>query len=228
MELITCQHEWVEQCQRRYRCDPPDGYWFEDAHYPLSKKLGGTETVSLWYPDHIVQGTLQTLEYSYPCIFTRNIDEPNILSEVYPEYVDLYQQAEFICKSYAGSVSGRKQWENQLGMFGMNEEDLAASRRKGGEVTQKILGPLLGLSLEQIQEKNIKSAKTQKERKTGFFGMSAEDRTEMSRAAVSKTNSQKWADPDHPDLGEQSSGTWVQMQKRRGSPPGKENRTRVY
>lgn len=41
------------------------------------------------------------------------------------------------------------------------------------------------------------------------------------------TNSQKWIDPDHPELGEHSAPTLVQMQKRRGYPHGKENRIKV-
>ena len=103
MKLITCQHEWVRQCRKRYRCNPPKGYWFENAHYPRSEKMGETGTIPLWYPDHIVQGVLQTLEYNYPCIFTRNVDELQVLSEVYPEYVDLYRKAEYVCRSYAGT-----------------------------------------------------------------------------------------------------------------------------
>jgi hypothetical protein len=39
--------------------------------------------------------------------------------------------------------------------------------------------------------------------------------------------SQKWKDPDHPELGEHSAPTLAQMQKRRGYPHGKENRVRV-
>jgi hypothetical protein len=41
------------------------------------------------------------------------------------------------------------------------------------------------------------------------------------------TNSQKWIDPDHPELGERSAPTLASMQKRRGYPYGKENRIRV-
>jgi hypothetical protein len=40
-------------------------------------------------------------------------------------------------------------------------------------------------------------------------------------------HAQKWKDPDHPELGEHSPGTLVQMQKRRGYPYGKENRVKV-
>lgn len=103
--MITCQHEWVDHCQARYRCEPPVGYHFENAHYPLSEKLGGTDTVPLWYPDHIVQGILQTLEYEYPCIDTRKYAiESKILGEVYPEYLDLYWEAYSYCKSFAAKI----------------------------------------------------------------------------------------------------------------------------
>jgi hypothetical protein len=41
------------------------------------------------------------------------------------------------------------------------------------------------------------------------------------------TNSQKWVDPDHPEIGTHSAPTLVSMQKRRGLPHGKENRLKV-
>jgi hypothetical protein len=42
-----------------------------------------------------------------------------------------------------------------------------------------------------------------------------------------KLNSQRWIDPSHPELGEHSPGTLVQMQKKRGYPHGKENRVKA-
>ena len=41
------------------------------------------------------------------------------------------------------------------------------------------------------------------------------------------STSQRWEDPDHPELGRQNAGNLVRMQKRRGFPHGKENRRRV-
>jgi hypothetical protein len=41
------------------------------------------------------------------------------------------------------------------------------------------------------------------------------------------TNSQKWMDPDHPELGIKSAPTLANMQKSRGLPHGKENRKKV-
>jgi hypothetical protein len=40
-------------------------------------------------------------------------------------------------------------------------------------------------------------------------------------------HTQKWEDPDHPELGKQNPGNLVRMQKRRGLPHGKENRRKV-
>jgi hypothetical protein len=42
-----------------------------------------------------------------------------------------------------------------------------------------------------------------------------------------RTNSQKWMDPDHPELGIKTPGPLVTMQKARGYPHGPENRVRV-
>lgn len=41
------------------------------------------------------------------------------------------------------------------------------------------------------------------------------------------TNSQRWEDPDHPELGQHSAGTLVRMQMRRNLPHTKLNRRRV-
>jgi hypothetical protein len=103
--MITCQHEWVDQCVARYRCEPPAGYHFENAHYPVSEKLGGIDTVLLWFPDHVVRGVLQTLEYNYPCMDTRRYErEVEALKVVYPEYLELYWKAYRLCKSFAAKV----------------------------------------------------------------------------------------------------------------------------
>jgi hypothetical protein len=61
----------------------------------------------------------------------------------------------------------------------------------------------------------------------GIHGRSAEQCTEDSSKGAKTTNSQKWKDPDHPELGEHSAPTLAQMQKRRGYPHAKENRVRV-
>jgi hypothetical protein len=115
--MITCQHEWVEHCQIKYQWESPSGYHFENAHYPLSEKLGGIDTVRLWYPDHIVQGCLQTLEHNYPCIDVRKRKkERAILEKEYPNYVELYDRVYNFIQSFAAGRRGRKAVELKLGV----------------------------------------------------------------------------------------------------------------
>ena len=44
---------------------------------------------------------------------------------------------------------------------------------------------------------------------------------------ASITTSQKWEDPQHPELGHHNPGNLVKLQKRLGLPHGKENRIKV-
>ena len=104
MKIITCQHEWVEQCQLRYRVEPPAGFHFEDAHYPEPECRNGIETVRLWYPDHIVQGALQTLNLQHPCMHGKGVHtERSILQMVYPEYLPLHGEAYTLCQRFAST-----------------------------------------------------------------------------------------------------------------------------
>ena len=103
MAIITCHHEWIHQCKLRYITEPPLGYHWEDAHYPTPRSLKGTDTLRLWYPDHVVHGILQTLNLSHPCMHgCRCHRERQILREVYPEYISLYEKAYTLCQKYAG------------------------------------------------------------------------------------------------------------------------------
>jgi hypothetical protein len=128
--------------------------------------------------------------------------------------------------SAAGKVGGKNQYERGTGLFSRSREKVSEDCKRGAQATQQKLGPLLGLSSKQIQTKNKKAIETQRETETGWFSMTTEEKTKRSQRAASNTNSQLWADPDHPELGTHSSGTLVQMQKRRALPHGKENRKR--
>ncbi len=107
--MITCQHEWIEQCQLKYRFESlPDGEHWEDAHYPIPECLGGTETVRLWSRDHSVHGVLQSEEFKHPCLHHINteLDKTNI--EIYhPDYIDLFKKWSFTLRSEAGQVGGK-------------------------------------------------------------------------------------------------------------------------
>jgi len=112
--MITCQHEWVKQCQLKYRWEQlPDGEHWEDAHYPIPLCLGGTETVRLWSRDHAVHGPLQSEEFNHPCLhgFRTNTDR-ELISTYYPEYLDLYNKWRSILSGLSGKVNGQRNVEN--------------------------------------------------------------------------------------------------------------------
>ena len=89
--MITCQHEWVEQCLVKYRFEPlPEGEHWEDAHYPIPECQGGTETVRLWSRDHAVHGFLQSEDLDQVCFhgYRRKTDRA-LIEAHYPEYLEL-------------------------------------------------------------------------------------------------------------------------------------------
>lgn len=149
------QTSWVNSCQSRYRCNPPQGYHFEEAHYPVSRALGGTETVRLWYPDHIVQGCLQTRELNYPCLDPRKIKvEREIILEVYPEHLDLYDQTVSWCQSYFAcslhkeKVDGKSVHAQRLGKLADTSLATEASHAKKNKDGKSIHAVNLGKSLK--------------------------------------------------------------------------------
>jgi group I intron endonuclease len=77
------------------------------------------------------------------------------------------------------------------------------------------------------KEKKRKGGVKCRDEKLGMFSLSFEERSEISKNNGKKVGSQRWMDPDHPELGLQPAGTLVGMQKRRGFPHGKENRVRI-
>lgn len=76
---------------------------------------------------------------------------------------------------------------------------------------------------ETSKKNGAKRAQQMKEE--GYSGLGAS--AEAAKVAGKKAAAQRWEDPDHPELGSQSAGTLVGMQKRRGLPHGPENRRRV-
>ena len=106
--MITCQHEWVKQCQIKYRWEPlPEGEHWEDAHYPTPLCLGGTETVKMWSRDHAVHGPLQSEDLNHPCLcWVRTKFDTHLIKTHYPEYLELYRKWRYELSSLAGSIGG--------------------------------------------------------------------------------------------------------------------------
>ena len=216
MKLITCQHEWVEHCQVRYRCDPPSKeFSFQEAHYPLSERLGEVNTVYLWYPDHIVQGVLQTAELSYPCIYTgKRKSERVILEHVYPEYVELYDQAYSFCQAFSGRRRG-----------------LLAHRQKnedGKSIKAITFGKMMAQRNHSQKDEFGRSVVAMKLNEKAHAKKTPDGKSLLAVEAAARMNSYRYEDPDHPELGRKNPGALVQMQRARGLPHGRENRVRVY
>ena len=71
---MLSQKEFVEGCYNWYReadlqpGNPEDGDW-DEAHYPVPKCKGGTETILLLKEHHAIQGVIQSEEVQWKCIF---------------------------------------------------------------------------------------------------------------------------------------------------------------
>ena len=71
---MLSQKEFVEGCYNWYReadlqpGNPEDGVW-DEAHYPVPRCKGGTETILLLTGHHAIQGVIQSEEYQWGCIF---------------------------------------------------------------------------------------------------------------------------------------------------------------
>jgi hypothetical protein len=121
--MITCQHEWVEQCLIKYRYEElPEGEHWEDAHYPTPLSLGGTQTVRLWSRDHAVHGVLQSESLDHVCIHGYRVNTDRSLIETYnSEYSALYEKWYREHKSRAGKVGGTKVSKEAKSRGGKNQ-----------------------------------------------------------------------------------------------------------
>ena len=121
--MIICQHEWIEQCQLKYRFEPlPSGEHWEDAHYPLPACDNGVETVRLWSRDHAVHGVLQSESLQRPCIhgFRVHFDK-SLIESHYPEYLPLYDKWYREHKSRAGEIGGTRVSKEAKSRGGKNQ-----------------------------------------------------------------------------------------------------------
>lgn len=88
---MLSQKEFVEGCYNWYReadlqpGNPEDGDW-DEAHYPVPKCKGGTETILLLKEHHAVQGVIQSEEMQWRCIF--NWEEKYLSGE----YLELFNK----------------------------------------------------------------------------------------------------------------------------------------
>ncbi len=128
--MITCQHEWIEQCLIKYRFEPlPEGEHWEEAHYPVPRSRGGTNTVMLWSRDHAVHGILQSEDLDAVCLhgYRRHTDRL-LIENNYSEYLPLYDKWYKEHKSRAGKIGGTKVSREAKSRGGKNCPKEAQSR----------------------------------------------------------------------------------------------------
>jgi hypothetical protein len=230
--MITCQHEWIEQCQIKYRYESlPEGEHWEDAHYPIPECQGGIETVRLWSRDHAVHGFLQSEDLDQVCFhgYRRKTDRA-LIETYYPEYLELCdrwfiegQRRAFQvkmkknpnCQSEAGMVQGRINVESgHLDRIRLMRDPagVVERARRQGQIN--------------VESGHWGSLKTPEHQRYAA-SRSHEVHPDLVSRTLAKNWRQKWEDPDHPELGVTTSGALAMKQKARGLPHGKENRRRV-
>jgi hypothetical protein len=250
------QHDFVASCLVKYRLEPlPPGECWEDAHYPTPKCLKGTETVPLWSRDHSAQGLLQSEEFDHPCIHqARKENDLQNLRHHHPELLPLYDKWYTESQKRAGKRAGELSFERGTGVFGRTKEQM---RETGKKVLAELLEKNpnhqheaskashskkdeKGRSLCSVKGCETLHAEKNEEGKSAHavrMGQAAAavnhaKKDELGRSLVgvalaANTNSQRWEDPDHPELGVSNPGLLARRQRLRGYPHGKENRRRV-
>ena len=198
MNLITCQHVWVEQCLARYKNESPEGYHWEDAHYPIPRCQNGLETVRLWYPDHVIHGALQTLNLLHPCMHHKRISkEREIVGTIYPEYLELYEEAVRFFRTYAGKkggqiggkiggkisgkINGARARDQGKGMFSLSAKERREIASRVGKKVKELGIGIFGISPEKRSELSSRNGKKNKELGRGIFGLSPEERSKFSK-----------------------------------------------
>jgi len=154
-------------------------------------------------------------------------------------------------RSIAGKKGGQTNAENKTGVCGLPVEKRIEYGRRGGQIAfDRKVGVFaqenLGKGGRNVpKEKQIargkKASETNRNNKTAFFDpeiqrqgpLAAHRKKDDDGKSIHAkklgaiTTSQKWEDPDHPELGTHNPGNLVQRQKRLGYPHGPENRRRV-
>ncbi len=110
--------------------------------------------------------------------------------------------------------------ERKIGFYGPKTDlQLESSKREGQNLSQ--------YSVEngtRVGKENVLLGR-------GIWSLSEEELllhcSEGGKIGGAITGSQKWEDPEHPELGQKPACVLVQMQKRRGFPHGRENRVQI-
>ena len=130
-----------------------------------------------------------------------------------------------------GRNGGIKTLELGVGVHSASPAEKRQNGKKGGEKARDFELGMFTRTPDKIQEDCKRGGKRggekNREFNLGFFARTSEEKEKDRKKAGQTTCSQKWEDPDHPELGIKNPGTLVSMQKARGFPHGPENRRKV-
>ena len=195
---MLTQKEFVEGCLNYYReadlqpGNPEDGDW-NVAHYPVPDCKGGTETVLLLKEHHAIQGTLQSLELDYCCVFGWEkqylVGEWEYLLSVFINYCGkrgrenlekLHSEKDEFGRSLFG-LAAAERLNSELDELGRSVNAV-----KGGILSGKNGKGALCRTAEEMTADGRKGGLIHKERGTGIFAPGNQ------RSGGLATTAQKW------------------------------------
>lgn len=142
-----------------------------------------------------------------------------------------------VCNPVNSEKGRQKQRELGLGFCDpelQQSELMKVIRKQNGTKSGKIA--VESGQLEKAREKVDPEKRRQAARNTarkleaegrGLGSIPFEVRSQRSKLVVKKTNSGRWMDPDHPELGIHNPGNLTQLQRKLGYPSGKENKIKL-
>ena len=149
-------------------------YEWDDAHHPLSEKLGGITKVYLIRRDHAIHGVIQSEVLQYPCIW--GWERPHLPEE----YLDLYDKWKKRLCVIGGTAGGNKSSQEGKGIHSVeyksSDECKEKNLRAGNANTPK------------QKEGRAKGGKKSKSEGKGIFAQTKEDKKNLAVL----TNKQKW------------------------------------
>lgn len=136
--------------------DPNEGIWHL-AHYPLPKRLGGTQVICLLREHHAVQGVLQSEEYECMCfaMWERTYLPPELLP-LYDKWKS-WQSAENLKAWYASMTPEEKAAHIARWHSGHTPEFHARRVAKSGETQKRRRGKPCILESESGETRSYRS-----------------------------------------------------------------------
>jgi hypothetical protein len=209
METYYTYLRWCRNYNERNLIDPTSDKM--EWHHTLPQCIFGDIRIGLWLTlkQHAIATALQTLAFSHNCLCGWHITllPPELYAVAKPYY------------SKRRKEIGLETSDRGVGIHAQSDEERAEIRRKGGLV-QGHLSHITrtGLFAEGVVTFDTRSRGGQRGgRKGGLKG---------GKKGAAVSNSIKWVDPDHPELGSHHFNVLKKLQRQNGYPDSRENRVK--